>query len=278
MKTSRLVIYTHNSLVVKLRPELMSSDHTSIWMEVGLPYHKKYLVCQAYREWQLLGQSDKYSLSVAEQLNRWTVLLDQWERALDTGMEVHLLEDLNINHCNWTSLNLPSSNQTYKLKTLIQALFTRILPQGVSQMVIDPTRYWPGQEPSGLDHYFTNKPAKLSPLHKPNWGGSDHMLIHAVRYSRSAKPSPRYVRKRSYKNFNSDSFIAAVQQLSWLDLYLCQDVNVAVKLLSDKLTFILDTMAQMKTIQVRKKYVPWLSKTTLSLIKERNILHKNDED
>ena len=101
------------------------------------------------------------------------------------------------------------------------------------------------------------------------------MLIHAVRYSRSIKPSPRYVRRRSYKNFNSGSFITAVQQLSWLDLYLCEDVNTAVKILSEKLTFILDTMAPMKTIQVRKKYVPWLSKATLNLMKERDALQKN---
>jgi hypothetical protein len=132
--------------VVKLRPDLMSNDHTSIWMEVVLPHHKKILICQAYREWQLLGQSDKSSLAVAEQMNRWTVLLDQWERALDTGMEVHLLGDLNINHCNWTSSILPSSSQTNTLKSLIQALFTRILPRGVSQMVTGPTRHWPGQE------------------------------------------------------------------------------------------------------------------------------------
>ena len=138
------------------------------------------------------------------------MLLGQWARALDTGREVHLLGDLNINHCNWTSSNLPSSSQTNKLKSLIQALFTRILPQGVSQMVTGPTRHWPGQESSGLDHYFTNKPEKLSPVHKQHWGGSDHMLIHAVRYSRSIKPSPRYVRRRSYTNFNSGSFITAV--------------------------------------------------------------------
>ena len=100
------------------------------------------------------------------------------------------------------------------------------------------------------------------------------MLIHAVRYSRSIKSTPRYVRKRSYKNFKSEDFISAVKQLSWLDLYLCEDVNVAVRLLSDKLTFILDTMAPMRTIQVRKKYAPWLSKTTLELMKERDKLQK----
>ena len=163
--------------MVKLRPDLMCNSSSSIWMEVGLPHHKKFLVCQAYREWQLLGQADRSSLSVPEQLNRWTVLLDQWERALDTGLEVHLLGDLNINHCNWTNPNLPASTQTYKLKSLISALFNQILTQGVSQLVVGPTRHWPGQVSTGLDHYYTNRPDKLSPVQTQHCGGSDHMLI-----------------------------------------------------------------------------------------------------
>ena len=274
LKTSRVVVYTHQSLVVKLRPDLMCNEYPSIWMEVGLPRHKKFIVGQTYREWQLPNQTDKASLTIPEQLNRWTVFLDQWDRALDSGLEVHLLGDLNINHCNWTDSDLPASNQTSRLSSLISALFTRILPQGVSQHVVGPTRHWPGQTPSGLDHYYTNKPDKLSPVTSQYCGGSDHMLIHAVRYSRAIKSSSKYVRKRSYKNFNPGDFVAAVQQCSWLDLYLCEDVDSAVRLLSDKITFILDAMAPMRTVQVRKKYAPWLSTTTLDLMKERDRVQK----
>lgn len=164
LKTSRVVVYTHRSLVVKIRPDLMCDKYPSIWIEVGLPRHKKFLVGQTYREWQLPNQPDRSSLNVLEQLNRWTIFLDQWEKALDSGLEVHLLGDLNINHCNWTDTNLPASNQTSKLHSLISALFTRIFPLGVSQHVVGPTRHWPGQVSTGLDHYYTNKPGKLSPV------------------------------------------------------------------------------------------------------------------
>ena len=256
LNTSRVVVYTHRSLVVKVRSDLMCDSYSSIWLEVGLPRHKKFLVGQTYREWRLPNQEDNSSVSVPEQLARWNVFLDQWERALDTGLEVHLLGDLNINHCNWREQSLPASNQTSKLRPLIEALFSTILPQGVSQCVVGPTRHWPGQAPSGLDHYYTNKPEKLSPVSTQHCGGSDHMLVFATRYSRSVKTSPRYVRKRSYKNFNPGEFVAAVQQVSWLDLYLCSDVDTAVDLLTNKLTFILDTLAPMKTIQVRTRYAP----------------------
>ena len=82
------------------------------------------------------------------------------------------------------------------------------------------------------------------------------MLVFATRYSRSVKTSPRYVRKRSYKNFNPAVFVEAIQQVSWLDLYLSNDVNIAVELLTRKITFILDTLAPMKTVQIRTRYSP----------------------
>ena len=96
------------------------------------------------------------------------------------------------------------------------------------------------------------------------------MLIFGTRYSRVIKTSPRYIRKRCYKNFNQEDFVSAVQQLSWLELYLSADVDEAVRLLSNKITFILDTMAPMRTIQVRTKYNAWISETALNLMKERD--------
>ena len=272
LSISRVVVNTHKPLVVKPCPDLMCDSYSSVWMEVGLPHHKKFLVAQTYREWQLPNQrGDKSSHSVQEQLNRWTVFLDQWEKALNTGLEVHVLGDMNLNHCNWMNQNLPSTNQSYKLKSLIQALFSRILPQGVSQLVRGPTKHCTGHESLGLDLYFTNRPEKMSGIQTQYIGSSDHMLIFGTRYSRVIRTSPRYIRKRCYKNFNKEAFIAAVQQLSWLELYLETDVNVAVKLLSDKLTFIL---APIRTIQVRSKYNAWISGATMDLIKERNALQK----
>ena len=87
LKTSRIVAYTHKSLVAKIRPDLMSSTYSSIWLGVGLPRHKRFLVCQTYREWQLLNQrDDTSSQSITMQMSRWTEFLDQWQRALSTGL------------------------------------------------------------------------------------------------------------------------------------------------------------------------------------------------
>ena len=68
---SRIVVYCHKSLVCKPRPDLMDESCSSIWIQVGLPRQKQILICQVYREWQLLGQQNDSSKSLEAQLNRW---------------------------------------------------------------------------------------------------------------------------------------------------------------------------------------------------------------
>lgn len=71
-----------------------------------------------------------------------------------------------------------------------------------------------------------------------------------MRFSKSLKRSARFVRKRSFKNFDAENFKWAVKQLSWWDLYMCQDVDQAAMILTTKLNNILDSMAPVKTVQV----------------------------
>ena len=118
-------------------------------------------------------------------MDRWIKFLDQWKRALATGKEVHVLGDINLNHLNWTKPNIASSDQTYNLRDLIEMLFNTIFPHGVVQCVKVATRVWPGVEDSGLDHYYTNKPEKLSDIQVQHRAASDHMLIFGIRYTKN---------------------------------------------------------------------------------------------
>ena len=51
---------------------------------------------------------------------------------------------------------------------------------------------------------------------------------------------------------------------------MCVSPSEAASLLTNKLRAILDQMAPIRTIQIRKKYVPWLSEATKELMKERD--------
>ena len=82
---SRIVVYVHKSLVCIVRNDLMCDNYSSIWLQVGLPHQKQFLLCQTYREWQHLNQDNESLQSINSHLCRWTNFLDQWERALRSG-------------------------------------------------------------------------------------------------------------------------------------------------------------------------------------------------
>ena len=55
---SRVVVYTHSSLIVKRRPDLEENTLSAIWLEVGMPRQKKILVANVYREWKYMNQGE----------------------------------------------------------------------------------------------------------------------------------------------------------------------------------------------------------------------------
>ena len=111
LEVSRCAVYVHKDVIKpKLRLDLMTDDFSSVWLEIHLPRQKRILVGNAYREWQYLRQNDDSSLKIEAQLERFTKCIEQWEKALGSSMECHLLGDLNLNY----STQNPKSQQTLK--------------------------------------------------------------------------------------------------------------------------------------------------------------------
>jgi hypothetical protein len=91
-----------------------------------------------------------------------------------------------------------------------------------------------------------------------------------VRYAKMIKSSTRYVKKKSYKIFDESVFLEQIRNTSWWDVYQATDTNEAVHVFTNKINFILDQMAPIKTFQTTSKYCPWLTEETKLLIKKRN--------
>ena len=265
LKASRIIVYTHESLIVKPRHDLMDENVSAIWMEVGLPHKKKFLVGQVYREWGHLNQSDRDSHRIGAQLDRWKILLRNWEKALNEDKEVIVQGDMNLNSLKWMREDLPSNDHTQRLRPLIDLLFENIIPLGVSQLINVPTH-----NNSCLDHLYTNRPEKMHESAAIVNGGSDHKIILAVRKAHNLVKRVRYIKRRCYKNFDVESFRGEIHALKWFDIYMSDDVNSAVTLLAEKIVPVLDRYAPLKTIQVRVKYAPWLSEETKTAIQHRN--------
>ena len=92
--------------------------------------------------------------------------MEQWEKALDTGKECVVMGDFNLDFLNFFTTDTSSSSQSRRLKPLVDELFARIVPHGVKQCVVGPTRQGrSGQADSGLDHFWTN----VTNLHQVQW-------------------------------------------------------------------------------------------------------------
>ena len=83
----------------------------------------------------MLGQRDNISASTTEQLARWLKFLEAWEKALDEDKEVIVALDANLDFITWRRDDLPPHHSSVRLKSLIDALFERIFPLGVTQLV-----------------------------------------------------------------------------------------------------------------------------------------------
>ena len=269
---ARVAVYTHNLLRVKRRNDLEDDTISAVWLECGLPNQRGFLLCVGYRQWRLLGQQDSTSASVNEQLVRWLIFLEKWETAIAEDKEVIVTLDANIDFLTWrmSEGSLPPHHSSVRLKSLIDALFERIFPLGVSQLVTGATRMERGQPKSGLDHLYSNKPDKFSSIQTYYTGMSDHKLLKVTRFTKSFKQIPRYVRKRTFKDFDDKIFKQRIGNCGLEDIFSCNNVDAAAELLTVKFTEILDDMAPVRKIQTRKNYAPWLSKSTKILQGERD--------
>ena len=270
---ARVAVYTHKSITVKRRPDLEDDDLQLVSLEAGLPGKKKSLYLVAYRQWQLPGQQDRSSGTVAAQAERWDRLLTTWEAALREGKEVIMVMDTNLDAMTWRKEphTLPRHSTSLTHASLIDSLFERILPQGV-EMVTPTLATWArGDQRSCLDHVYSNAPGKLSPVTITWTGMSDHAMVKFDRYTKMMQNREKYVRKRSFKNFQPDRFRATVAVMPELQAILqCDDVDTAATLLTAGLTRILDQMAPIKTVQTRQDYAPHMGEETKLLQGRRN--------
>ena len=92
-------------------------------------------------------------------------MLETWHKALGEEKETVMMMDANLNSMNWTILDsLPNYHYDIQFKSLVKALFEKIMSQGVTMLVNQPTHLWVGKATRAMDHFYTTNPEKYQKL------------------------------------------------------------------------------------------------------------------
>ena len=147
----------------------------------------------------------------------------------------------------------------------------------LTQLVAQPTRHQFNSvrqttSHSIIDHIYTNSKYRCSDVKVISFGASDHDIIGYTRFSIEPSQPSRTIRKRSYKNFDASKFLNELKEVDWTPVLVCDNIHFAVEILTIKFTEVLDKHCPWVIYQQRKNFNPWLSQSTLDLMKERDKL------
>ena len=184
--------------------------------------------------------------------------------------EIHIMGDMNLD-----SLDGRWQNVNYHLHSLAKLVQSACQLGNFSQLVQLPTRFQFDSvsgttKVSCIDHVYTTHKFRCSGVNIIPFGNSDHELLEYVRYSKVPGTPSRTIRRRSYKDFTLQKFLADLGLVDWSPVYMNQDVDIAVNQFTQLFLKVLNVHAPWIVYQQRKKFTPWITNDTIKLMKERD--------
>ena len=98
----------------------------------------------------------------------------------------------------------------------------------------------------------------------------DHNVITATIRTRGSDTRRLDTRKRSYKNFDPNTYRQRLERENWADIFDISNVDLAYDFLESRVVGILDDMCPYKTIQHRTECKTWLSDDTKDMMNIRD--------
>ena len=300
-KNARVVVLIKSGIKVTLRTDLMEADLIpTVWLAVGPKGTKQTLACFMYREWKKWkiageGAPDEGSSPGAQAL-RWREWLEKREPIFNTGREVWLLGDINLDI---------TKQPSFGTKKLLEDVATFLTEKGWTQLIKGPTRFEhtvTGDKESQLDLIFTNMPEKVTRSGKVVCSGSDHSMIWMHRTTKTLIRNPKKTMKRSFKQYNEADLKLAAEMTDWgsgagdilkdlntelsVDRVRKEELELEAKTinLETNIRECMEVVAPMKIITLKKKKTAWITEEILEQRRYRERLRakarrsKQEED
>ena len=270
---ARILVYIKEGIKVKERKlNSTDSDLPSLSFELGLGKEKKTCVNFHYREFTggISGLAD-----IGSQSERLLRQIGHWKTLFATGRDVVILGDSNLCAMQWDS-------DSYQHKQLASMVQDFLLEEASQQLVTDITRSELVRnviQTSCIDHCYSDVREKITGPYVEAVGDSDHLGVRVLKYCRVPVVRPQAIRKRCYKQFSVADFLTDVFHSNInASVSSHERIDGAAEAFRNEFLAILNYHAPVKTIQIRRKYCPYLSIETKALMNERNILQKEASD
>ena len=199
-----------------------------------------------------------------------TEYYDNIVNVLDHIIDEHdciVMGDLNYNYVLDESL---STNPIHYLSQLY----------GLTQLVSEPTRITTSSS-TLIDVILTTIPESHVCTGVIKLTLSDHYLPYTILTCQAPKVPPKCITVRDFKNFNNDSFLSDLTR-EFTDVFnvfndscIVENPNIHMLWLKWKSTFekVCSHHAPLKTIKVRDRINPWLTRDIVSAMHERDYIH-----
>ena len=263
---ARIALLAREGLNVHLMEEYMESDTAAIWIKIGTTKKSQIAIGGIYRQHRILGVTDKDATWLeiqSEQEERWSRIVDKWQN-ISNKMKCVVIGDLNLDNNRWAN---PEPMQ----EVMVDLVKDKIEAAGSIQLIEGITRSWRDQMDSRLDHVWTNCDQRTVNVTNEVRGASDHNLIGIELSLKELKVGGQNVLRRTWKNFSVNECLDKVRKTVWNDILLETNVDIANSAFEDRLCAIIDSMAPMKVLQIRTKYHSWISESTKTAMKDRDL-------
>ena len=235
-------------------------------LKVGETNSKSLVIGGIYREHQQLGRWDNNDNRMERQRKqewRWERIVTKW-KAAGRNRKTIVVGDINLDQMRWV-------NPEQHLESMVERTQNEIETEEFVQMVTGFTRQWCHQADSLLDHCWVNCEQRVLKIYNVVRGNSDHNVVGLDVSVWDIKLGEQNTRRRSWKYFDRTRCLQTFTNTDWSDILTQTNVDVAASRLEERITDIMETEAPMKTVQMRTRYLKWISDNTKAEIIRRDI-------
>ena len=263
---ARIVLLIKEGLQYKLLSEAMDQDTATIWCKIGNTKKNSLVIAGIYRQHLVLGNNSTPATWLErqkQQEERWEKVIRKWCNT-SRNSNCIVIGDINLDHLRWSNPPQHHENMVNQLKDNIETC-------GFVQLVEGWTRTWQNQEDSLLDHIWSNCDARTVKVVNETRGASYHNLVGIQVSLKELKLGGQNQIKRVWKNYDEKRCIDKFRTTVWSDILMETNLDVVNTMIEDRICSIMDTEAPFKTVQTRTRYLNWLSDTTKTKMRLRDL-------